>query len=407
MATIKFLYRSTKPKAFLTLRFQFRNSQKHDLIFDYKTKVEVLKNYWSKQHTKKSKDIDIINLQREVNTKLNELENHVLNEFNNKNPDEVTKDWLNNLIDFYYNPQINIDVPTDLINYIDYYINEKKFDITTSSIKKFNVVKHKLQRFQIFRKQPILIKDIDENFKNEFVKYQKSNNYAQNTIQREIGIIKSFCKHARYFGLETSVQMDNLKLERQKVEKIYLTFDELEKIEQTQNLTDSLQNAKDWLIISCYTGQRVSDFLRFTKDMIRTENGKNLLEFTQQKTGKIMTIPVHPKVIEILNKRNGAFPYSISDQRYNEYIKEVCKIAGIDTPTKGSKSINFRKVEGVYSKYELVTSHIGRRSFATNFYGEISTTYLKYVTGHSTETMFLNYIGKSNKDMALELADLF
>jgi len=135
MATIKFLYRSTKPKAFLTLRFQFRNSQKHDLIFDYKTKVEVLKNYWSKQHTKKSKDIDIINLQREINTELSELENHVLNEFNTKNPDEVTKDWFNNLIDFYYNPQIKIDIPTDLISFIDYYIEDKKNDVTTSSIQ--------------------------------------------------------------------------------------------------------------------------------------------------------------------------------------------------------------------------------------------------------------------------------
>jgi len=54
-----------------------------------------------------------------------------------------------------------------------------------------------------------------------------------------------------------------------------------------------------------------------------------------------------------------------------------------------------------------VTSHIGRRSFATNFYGIIPTSYLIYTTGHSTEAMFLNYIGKSNKDIALEMAKYF
>jgi integrase len=407
MATIKYLYRSTKPEAFLTLRFQYRNNQKCDVIFDYKTKVSVTSKYWSEQHNKKQKDIDLIELQSDIVTELSDLEKFVLNSFNSTNPDEVTKDWLNNLIDCYYNPKQINDIPTNLIEFIVYYIEYRKNEITKTSVQKFNVIKHKLQRFQEQRKHTILIKDIDENFKNEFINYQKSNNYAQNTIQRELNIIKTFCKTARYLGIETSLQLDKLKTDKQKVDKIYLTFQELETIEKTKYQKQSLENAKDWLIISCFTAQRVSDFLRFNKSMIRTENGKNLLEFTQQKTGKNMTIPLHAKVIEILNKRNGDFPYKISDQKYNTYIKEVCKIAGLDAPTKGSKNIDFRKVEGVYPKHELITSHIGRRSFATNFYGQIATSYLIYVTGHSTETMFLNYIGKSNKDLALEMANFF
>ena len=66
-----------------------------------------------------------------------------------------------------------------------------------------------------------------------------------------------------------------------------------------------------------------------------------------------------------------------------------------------------QKKSGIYKKYELVTSHIGRRSFATNFYGKIPTSFLIYMTGHSTEAMFLNYIGKSNKDIALEMTKYF
>jgi integrase len=129
-----------------------------------------------------------------------------------------------------------------------------------------------------------------------------------------------------------------------------------------------------------------------------------------------MTIPLHPKVKSVLDENNGEFPNRTSDQRYNDYIKEVCRIAGIDEKIKGKKQENIskenniqkiRRVEGVYPKYELVTSHIGRRSFATNYYGEIPTSYLIYVTGHSSEIMFLNYIGKSNKDMALELTKYF
>jgi len=127
-----------------------------------------------------------------------------------------------------------------------------------------------------------------------------------------------------------------------------------------------------------------------------------------------MTVPLHPKVIKILDKRNGGFPRLISDQKNNDYIKLVCEQAGINNLVKGSKkqetskgSKIYRKTTGTFKKCNLVTSHIGRRSFATNFYGKIPTSYLIYVTGHSSEAMFLNYIGKSNKDLAMEISNYF
>ena len=64
----------------------------------------------------------------------------------------------------------------------------------------------------------------------------------------------------------------------------------------------------------------------------------------------------------------------------------------------------YRKVTGTYQKWELVSSHIGRRSFATNFYGEIPTVLLMSATGHTTEAMFLEYIGKTQTQQAKELA---
>lgn len=412
MATVNFLYRSTKEKANLHLRLLFRHDDK-DFVFGANTKYEVSKYYWSKEHKqKRPKDIEITNKQTEINSELNKIENHILNAFNSVNPDEVNKKWLQLQIELYYTPlQEKKGIPTSLIEYIDFYLEYRKHEITPRTITKYITIKHKLERMQTNRKKPILIIDIDESFKNEFVAYQKSNGYAQNTIQRELAFIKTFCKHARYLGLETSPQLDGLRLDKVKAEKIYLTFNELEAIENQTFENDYLDNARDWLIISCYTGQRVSDFLRFTNEMIRIENGKSLLEFTQKKTGKVMTVPLHTKVLQILKKRNGNFPRSISDQRYNEYIKEVCQLAGLDQQTQGGKQEStehgIRKVSGKYPKWELVTSHIGRRSFATNFYGRIPTTYLIYITGHSSEAMFLNYIGKSNKDLAMEISNYF
>ena len=416
MASINFLYRSTKDKANLNIRLLYRYNG-NDYVFGAKTKIVVSKIYWSKQHKKKSKDLEITNLQTEINNELNKIENHVLKAFNSVNPESIKREWLQALIEYYYNPpKQKQNIPTDLINYIDFYIDYRKHEVKKASQKKFNVIKHKLQRLEKFRKKQILIADVNDNFKNEFVGYCKNELYSPNTIQRELAIIKTFCKHARFLGIETHSQLDSLRLDKAKVEKIYLTLEDLAKIENItkKQLTDSLDNAKDWLIISCYCGQRISDFMRFTDEQIRKEDGEYLLEFTQKKTNKLTTIPLHPKVLEILQKRNGKFPYEISDQKYNDYIKEVCKIAELNQLIFGSKNAEtepnskvFRKKSGTYKKWELVTSHIGRRSFATNFYGKIPTTFLINMTNHSSEAMFLNYIGKSNKDLAKETFKYF
>jgi integrase len=132
-----------------------------------------------------------------------------------------------------------------------------------------------------------------------------------------------------------------------------------------------------------------------------------------------MTIPISKEVRKILTKRNGEFPRAISDQKYNDYIKDVCKLAEINKICEGKKRISiapkgvkptksdYRDVVGEFKKWELVSSHIGRRSFATNYYGKVPTTFLINITGHSSEKMFLNYIKKSNKDLALESYDYF
>jgi integrase len=420
MATVNFLYRSTKDKAYLHLRLLYRFAAK-DYVIGANTKLEVSKEYWKKFHNmKRPKDITIVNRQTEVRNELNKIENHILDSFNAFDPAAISKKWLQTEIDHYYNPpQESDELPKELLPYIDVYMEYKKNDLASSTLTKFNGIKELLKRFERDKGKTVLIADVNQKFKNDFETYCIKNRYAPNTIARAIRFIKTFCKHAQSNGLEVSYQLSSVKSKNVKVDKVYLTFEDIEKIENT-DYKSNLENAKDWLIISCYTGQRVSDFMRFTKSMIRYEKNKNdgelkpLLEFTQKKTGKIMTVPLHKKVIEILKKRNGEFPYLVSDQKYNKHIKDICLEAKINQLSKGSKNLEtekgskiYRKVAGAYPKWELVTSHIGRRSFASNFYGEVPTTYLTYITGHSTEVMFLNYIGKSNKDKAMEMTNFF
>lgn len=74
---------------------------------------------------------------------------------------------------------------------------------------------------------------------------------------------------------------------------------------------------------------------------------------------------------------------------------------------KARKRFGFRSKFVQAEKWEFLTSHIGRRSFATNFYGKIPTPLLMEATGHSTEQMFLQYINPVDKDRILSLSNYF
>lgn len=408
MARIKLLLKSKNNPASIYIRL----SDGRNIDVMAKTNYSINPSDWSaiKQEPKDLKDIDNANLNSDLTT----LKSELLKYYNKKGSTvEINTQWLK---DFVNPPQAADKHPDKLVDYIDTFIEFKRSDVKSSTITKCNVIKHLVQRYQKHTKSILYIRDIDAKFKMDFEKYCISVGYAPNTTARNIRFIKTFCKHAKANGVETHHQLDSIKAKYHKVENIYLTLEEIESIEkvESKDLTEGLENARDWLLISCYCGQRVSDFLRFDKSMIRYEKDKTgvlkpLIEFTQVKTDKIMTIPLHKKIMEILKKYNGDFPKKISDQKYNEHIKKVCKAAKIEEPTQGVKFDHEtkKKVEKDYEKCELVSSHIGRRSFATNNYGIIPTSFLMYITGHTTEAMFLTYIGKSNKDIAMELTSYF
>ena len=252
------------------------------------------------------------------------------------------------------------------------------------------------------------------NFRNELLKYfTEVDKLNSNTAGRYIRTLKTVCFDAQINGIEVNRQLAQIKGFTEKASKVFLTFDELEKIESKTYERSALENAKDWLIIGCYIGQRVSDLLPLTSANINVRNGLELIELVQKKTGKHVAMPIPPKVKSILNKRKGQFPQKISDQKFNLHIKDVCELAGITELTQGAKLIaigddkekKWRKEYGTFPKYELMTSHVCRRSFASNFYGEIPTPLLISITAHSTEKQFLEYIGKSANDYAIQLAE--
>jgi integrase len=146
------------------------------------------------------------------------------------------------------------------------------------------------------------------------------------------------------------------------------------------------------------------NLLKLSPNTLRKAPTRLYIDILQQKTKKPVTAGVaDPLVIKLLENE---FPRRVSQVTFHKQIKILCRIVGINGLVSGFKNNpKTRRKEIVNApKYEFVTSHIMRRSFASNYYGKIETPLLMNITGHSKESTFLTYIGThQNKDT---LADL-
>ena len=175
--------------------------------------------------------------------------------------------------------------------------------------------------------------------------------------------------------------------------------------ERLRSISGKIKDSYNWFLIGLCIGQRVSDLMSLTSENIRLASGGLYVDIIQQKTKTAVTVGVSdPLVIDIIKNE---FPKKVSQVVFNRDIKLICKLAGINELIKGFKNNprRRRKELAMAPKYEFVTSHIMRRSFASNYFGKIETPLLMNITGHSKESNFLTYIGThQNKDA---LADLF
>ena len=423
MATISFQPIGKKETANIYVRLSISRGN----AYRRKTGYTIDLKYWSKKNktvinAKEDKlKAELSNLKNKLDTFKAKLQT----EYNNAVSEgiEIDADWLQDAINKVHGKKDKTDIER-LTAYFDYYIsnlpnkvksNGKK-GISIRTIQKYNTLKLLISSFEKHTKKRYFVKDVDMIFRNSFIKYMNEvKQFSENYTGRLITVLKTVCRDAKMYGIEVSPQLDLIKGYSVDAEKIFLSFKELEKIEQTTFSRDALDNARDWLIIGCYLGQRVSDLLILSTDNISVKNSIRLIELTQIKTGKRVAIPLDDKVENILSKRDGEFPRLISKVKFNQHIKTVAQLSGINERIPGAKTVMKkindervqRKEHGTFNKYELVTSHICRRSFATNFYGDIPTALLKSVTGHSTEKQFLEYIGKTEIDQAQQLAEYF
>lgn len=240
---------------------------------------------------------------------------------------------------------------------------------------------------------------IDMNFYHSLDAFMREKNLGASSRGKHFKEIKAILREAsdRDIPVNTSYQKKSFKVVRLRPDNIYLKESEIRNIFELK-LTPAQTRQRDIFVMACYTGLRHSDWHQIRKENIVNEKGTGMLRVRQTKTGEVVHIPIHPAVKMILDKYEGNPPTVIANQKFNEVLKTIGKQADL-----GNVMIEGQLV----GKWELVSTHTARRSFATNAYlsRALDVYQIMKFTGHRSESSFLRYLKLDGKDFAIQAAE--
>jgi len=273
--------------------------------------------------------------------------------------------------------------------------------ISESTVKSYKTLKHHLQRFEVENRKKLDFNDIDIEFHTDFVHFLESELLlAKNSISKHIRTLKTVMREAQENGYHNNNKFSSRKFSApsELTTAVYLNEKELNELHGLDlSNNPRLEKVRDLFITGCYTGLRFGDLHQITTKNIHTDpkNPTDLyLTIKQTKTGKPVTIPIPNVLREILVKYDNNLPKPISNQKTNLFLKEICQmLPALNENTEIEFTKAGAKVYENYKKYELISTHTARRSFATNAYlaGQ-QTLNIMAVTGHLTEKSFNRYI---------------
>lgn len=300
---------------------------------------------------------------------------------------------------------------------------EKGTNYAASTVKSVRAAMTQFSNFQIEKGRKIDFLDVDMNFYHEYTAYLKERNYSINSIGKCIKELKTILRAAESEGYEVNPKYKDKKFKgtRIEVDSIYLNRGDLEKIMNLDisKCSQGYAIARDIFMVGVWTAQRVSDYNNLSRENIKqhripkvidnklTYKEFQTVEIRQKKTGAKVSIPVSTELKNILERYDYQLPH-LEDQVLNRYMKDICKLAGLDEliqiqTTKGGKAVKEFK-----HKWELVHSHTARRTGATLMYLAGMDYYdIMRITGHTSPTMLKKYIKADSIEVADKITDKY
>ena len=244
-------------------------------------------------------------------------------------------------------------------------------------------------------------KDLTLDFITSYTNWLTEEGYADSTHGKTVMHLKWFLKSIKW----NADDRDDIKVKIIKSGQnniITLTKPELALLEaydvsKSGNRIKEKQKAKDLFLLGCYLGFRVSDLKRIKPEHII--NGRVCM--TSKKTGQLMVVPMLPEAEAILKRYDYHAP-RLSEQGVNDWIKPICKDAGITKPTIFKTVYGGVLKEPVYPKHELITTHVAGKTFITLAqYWDLTPSEIAAIVAKSVKTV-LRYYFKPDVERAAE-----
>ena len=240
----------------------------------------------------------------------------------------------------------------------------------------------------------------DERGLNNYVTYLRDVKEMRNsTIGKQLSFLKWFLRWAFKKGVHQNNAYDSYKPKLKSTQKkiIFLTWEELNKLREFEipAAKRALDRVRDVFLFQCFTGLRYSDVFNLRRSDIKGDH----IEVTTVKTSDSLIIELNNHSKAILDKyKDVAFEDDkvlpvITNQKMNDYLKELAELAGIDEPVRQTYYRGNERIDEVTPKYALLGTHAGRRTFICNALalGIPPQVVMKW-TGHSDYKAMKPYI---------------
>ena len=285
----------------------------------------------------------------------------------------------------------------------DLFLAEKENDFTDdanapSTIKRYEYNKDILEGFQTFRKKKIHFNQINQPFYKSLLAYCiNEKRHSANTLRRNMGMFKTFLYWALDKGHTYKIDFQKFKMPKaQETDEVALTMGQVQEVfEYDFSKNPKLERVRDLFVFGCSTGMRISNYSKVRKKdiqdgAIKVRDKKN--------TDKSLEIPLNDFSIYLLEKYEYDLP-KISNQKFNEYIKEVFKELEYDYEVKKTIKIGKELIEEIKPFYERISSHTARRSFITIMKNKkIPDKVIMGMTGHKSLEVFNKYYKPNDEE---------
>ena len=273
-----------------------------------------------------------------------------------------------------------------ILSYYKQYLAKIKklvgLEIKDNTYKKFVYVGNHLEAFLKwkYKKTDYPLEELNLQFLSDFDYYLKTEKkQEQITINKTIQRLRTPIKQAISEGY---LDRDPFILHKSKTVRktvIFLTTEELKTLEEAVLQQKRLSTIQDLFIFCCYTGLAFNEMANLEKQNIQIGfDHINWIQMKREKTQRQISIPILPKAQEIIEKystdSNRIFP-SISNQKFNSYLKEISAITGIE---------------------KRLTHHIARKTFASTvlLYNDVPMEIVSELLGHSNMVITQESYGK-------------